>query len=62
MLAVAMDANFRLRNRLRQNERDKMDLGAGWGFFVEPQKYKEHLKSYVSEEDVGIFLFLAESY
>lgn len=54
MLALAFDANFRLKNRLRLNERDKTDLGAGWGFFVEPTKYKEHLKNYVSEEDVRV--------
>lgn len=52
MLILAMDANFRLKNRLRGNERDHTPLGLGMGYFVEPVEYKAHLKGYVNEEDV----------
>jgi hypothetical protein len=27
-------------------------LGPGWGYFVEPESYREHLKNYVAEKDV----------
>lgn len=56
MLIVAMDANFRLKNCLHVNERDKTPLGLGMGYFVEPSKYREHLKDYVTEEDVRCLL------
>ncbi|KAJ6558636.1 hypothetical protein DFH09DRAFT_1248185 [Mycena vulgaris] len=44
MLLLALDANFKLKNRLRANERYDPPLGPGWGAFVEPEGYKEHLK------------------
>jgi hypothetical protein len=34
------------------NEREDPSLGPGWGSFVEPSKYKEHLKHYIAENDV----------
>ncbi|KAF7968026.1 hypothetical protein HWV62_32158 [Athelia sp. TMB] len=52
MLILAMDANFRLTNRLRANEHDDPELGPGWGCTVAPAPYKEHLKNYVSEVDI----------
>jgi hypothetical protein len=52
MLLLAVDANFRLKNRMRNNEIDDPSLGPGWGYWVEPNSYKEHLKKYVSEKDV----------
>jgi hypothetical protein len=48
-----MDANFKLKNRMRANEREDPSLGPGWGAFVEPSKYKNHLKNYVAENDVS---------
>ncbi|KAJ7496076.1 hypothetical protein B0H11DRAFT_1716264 [Mycena galericulata] len=48
MLILALDANFKLKNRLRANERYDPSLGPGWGAFVEPTAYKEHLKNYIS--------------
>jgi hypothetical protein len=56
MLILALDANFKLRNRLRNNEINDPSLGPGWGAFVEPTAYKEHLKSYVAEKDVSEFV------
>lgn len=53
VLILAMDANFRLTNRMRANEHDDAELGPGWGCFVESAPYKEHLKNYISEADVG---------
>ncbi|KAJ7810040.1 hypothetical protein B0H13DRAFT_1667753, partial [Mycena leptocephala] len=52
MLIVAVDANFKLKNRLRANERYDPSLGPGWGAFVEPNGYKKHLKNYVGENDM----------
>ncbi|KAK6971667.1 CxC2 domain-containing protein [Favolaschia claudopus] len=53
ILIVAMDANYRLRNRLRHNERDDPPLGSGWGYLVEEKEYHEHLRGYVGEEDIS---------
>ncbi|KAF7965199.1 hypothetical protein HWV62_45095 [Athelia sp. TMB] len=52
MLILAMDANFRLTNRLIANERDDPELGPGWAYTVASVPYKEHLKGYVSEKDI----------
>jgi hypothetical protein len=48
-----MDANFRLKNRLRVNAHDDPPLGSGWGYMVEDAPYKEHLRNYVAEKDVS---------
>ncbi|KAJ7650262.1 hypothetical protein FB45DRAFT_1076655 [Roridomyces roridus] len=53
MLLVALDANFRLKNRLRANERHNPALGAGQAYFVDADPYKEHLRTYVAEKDVS---------
>ncbi|KAJ7169399.1 hypothetical protein B0H12DRAFT_1246922 [Mycena haematopus] len=54
MLLVAVDANFKLKNRMRGNEHPDPSLGPGWGYFVEPKKYRKHIKNYVPEKDVSI--------
>lgn len=54
MLILAVDANFRLKNRIRKNEHKDELLGPGWSYFVEDNKYKEHLRNYVSEVDVSV--------
>ncbi|KAJ7846654.1 hypothetical protein B0H13DRAFT_2238871 [Mycena leptocephala] len=53
MLLLAVDANFKLKNRMRANEKDDPSLGPGWGAFVEPQAYREHLSKYVAEKDIS---------
>lgn len=53
MLILAMDANFRLCNKLRTRKRGDPELGPGWAYFVESTKYKDHVKNYVSETDVS---------
>ncbi|KAJ6557792.1 hypothetical protein B0H19DRAFT_946380, partial [Mycena capillaripes] len=59
MLLLAVDANFRPKNRIRNNEIDDPTLGPGWGYWVEPQKYQEHLKKYVNEKDVSTCIAFA---
>ncbi|KAJ6457197.1 hypothetical protein C8R47DRAFT_995822 [Mycena vitilis] len=53
MLILAMDANFRLKNRLRSNETQDPSLGSGKGYFVEQDGFKNHLKHYIAEKDVS---------
>lgn len=53
MLILAMDANFRLCNKLCTQERGNPELGPGWAYFVPPEEYKHHIKNYVSEKDVS---------
>ncbi|KAJ7721332.1 hypothetical protein DFH07DRAFT_946883, partial [Mycena maculata] len=48
MLILAVDTNFKLQNKLHTNERFDPPLGSGWGTFVEPTGYREHLKGYIS--------------
>ncbi|KAJ7050750.1 hypothetical protein C8F01DRAFT_1263635 [Mycena amicta] len=52
-LMLALDANFRMKNRIRPKERNDPPLGPGLGFFVAPGPYKEHIKNYVTEDDVS---------
>ncbi|KAK6992838.1 CxC2 domain-containing protein [Favolaschia claudopus] len=59
MLILAVDANFRLRNRIRVNELDDPSLGPGWGYWVEPESYREHLKNYVSETEISTCIAFA---
>ncbi|KAJ7490188.1 hypothetical protein B0H11DRAFT_1719325 [Mycena galericulata] len=59
MLILALDANFKLKNRLRANERYDPPLGPGWGAFVEPTLYKEHLANYVGESDISTCIAFA---
>jgi hypothetical protein len=53
MLLVAVDMNFRLRNQMRANEINDPLLGPGWGCWVDPTAYKDHIKNYVHENDVS---------
>ncbi|KAJ7061126.1 hypothetical protein C8F01DRAFT_1288320 [Mycena amicta] len=50
-LMISVDANFRLKNRIRANERQDPALGEGKGYFVETKAYKEHLKTYIPEKE-----------
>ncbi|KAJ7825687.1 hypothetical protein B0H13DRAFT_2241198 [Mycena leptocephala] len=59
MLLLAVDANFRLKNRKRKNEIDDPSLGPGWGYWVEPQQYRKHLKKYVNEKDTSTCIAFA---
>ncbi|KAJ7476816.1 hypothetical protein B0H11DRAFT_2234793 [Mycena galericulata] len=59
MLLIAVDANFKLKNRLRANEHQDDPLGPGWGAFVEPNAYREHLRGYVAEKDISTCIAFA---
>ncbi|KAJ7059029.1 hypothetical protein C8F01DRAFT_1303448, partial [Mycena amicta] len=58
-LMLALDANFRLKNRIRTNEKHDPSLGPGWGCFVDTEPYKEHLRDYVAEVDVSTCIAFA---
>ncbi|THU93770.1 hypothetical protein K435DRAFT_799447 [Dendrothele bispora CBS 962.96] len=49
----AIDANFRLRNRVVSNEYRSPILGDGWAYLVPSIPYREHLENYVSEREMG---------
>ncbi|KAJ6465540.1 hypothetical protein C8R47DRAFT_1235772 [Mycena vitilis] len=59
MLLLAVDANFRLKNRMRTNEIEDPSLGPGWGYWVDERPYKEHIKKYVNEKDVSTCIAFA---
>jgi hypothetical protein len=48
---VAMDANFRLRSRLRGINKDP-EMGLGWAYFMNNGPYSEFIKDYVDLEEV----------
>ncbi|KAJ7056035.1 hypothetical protein C8F01DRAFT_1211465 [Mycena amicta] len=45
------NANFRMKNRIRKNERHDPSFGSGWSYFVETEAYKNHLRNYTTEDD-----------
>ncbi|KAJ7437721.1 hypothetical protein FB451DRAFT_1416705 [Mycena latifolia] len=59
MLLLAVDVNFRLKNRIRKNELDDPSFGSGWGYFVEEKLYKKHFKNYVAEKYVSTCIAFA---
>jgi hypothetical protein len=54
MLIVAMDANFRLRSKLRGAGNKNFTLGAGWSYFVDNGPYSDFIKDYVDDEEVSV--------
>ncbi|KAJ7430104.1 hypothetical protein B0H11DRAFT_2264340 [Mycena galericulata] len=58
-LILAIDANFKLKNRIRTNEHHDPSLGPGWGAFVEPKRYRQHLRKYVGEKDISTCIAFA---
>jgi len=53
MLVVGMDANFRLRSKLRAAVSRDPVMGLGWAYFVDHQPYAEFIKDYVDQDKVG---------
>src|ERR1700734_383534 len=53
MLIVAMDANFRLRSKLRGAHNKNHTLGPGWSYFVNNGPYADFIKDYVDQEEVS---------
>jgi hypothetical protein len=66
MLTVAMDANFRLKSRLRNTTNKELTLGMGLSYFVDNGPYSEFIKNYIDKEEVcahdqliGVYLLTA---
>ena len=51
---LAVDANFRLK--LKSRGITDPGVGSGWSYFVENQKYIEHVSQETSEEEVNPFV------
>lgn len=51
-----MDANFRLKSRLRGPASRDPPLGPGFSYFVEYDAYAAFILNYVDEEDVRIYI------
>lgn len=49
---VAVDCNFRLKNRHRATNNVHVALAPGLSYFVEPQGYMEHVRKHASETEV----------
>lgn len=60
MLILAMDANFRLRSKLRGAVSDPV-LNPGWAYFVDYTPYSEFVAKYVDEEEVSGVICLAST-
>ncbi|KAJ7053090.1 hypothetical protein C8F01DRAFT_1331342 [Mycena amicta] len=58
-MPLALDANFRLKNRIHGNERYDPSFGPGLGYFVETEAYKKHLRNYVGEHDISTCIAFA---
>lgn len=54
MLIVAMDANFRLRSKLRGVGLTDITLNSGLAYFVDNKPYADFIKDYVDQEEVGV--------
>jgi hypothetical protein len=51
---IAMDANFRLRSKLRGAVNKNHTLGPGWSYFVNNGPYSDFIKDYVDQEEVSV--------
>lgn len=49
-----MDANFRLKNRLRSSDTADPGLHTGLAYFVPNEEYKSHILKHVSQKDVSV--------
>lgn len=56
-LILAVDANFRMKNKER-NTNDMPALGDGWAHFVPEKLYMEHVRKWGFEELVRISPFI----
>jgi len=54
-LIVAIDANFRLKSRLRGSNNREPTMGLGWSYFVDNGPYSDFIKDYVDEDEVCTF-------
>ena len=54
---IAVDCNFRLKNRHRATNNMDVCLSPGLSYFVERKSYMQHVKKYASETEVRVFSF-----
>ncbi|KAI0060333.1 hypothetical protein BV25DRAFT_1783282, partial [Artomyces pyxidatus] len=52
-LVLAMDANFRLKNRLRSSRAKDPGLNTGMAYFVGDDGYSEHLEKYFDQDQMS---------
>ncbi|KAF7797969.1 hypothetical protein EIP86_009176 [Pleurotus ostreatoroseus] len=50
---LAMDANFRQKNRHRPTTYKDTCLSPGWAYFVETEAYMEHVRKYATQEEIS---------
>lgn len=48
-----MDANFRLRSRLRGSWYRDLSLAPGWAYFVDNGPYADFIRNYVDVDEVS---------
>ena len=53
MVFLAVDANFRMK--LKNHGINDPGTGSGWSYFVENQKYSEHVSQKTIEKEVRLF-------
>ncbi|KAK0438381.1 hypothetical protein EV421DRAFT_1891948 [Armillaria borealis] len=52
-LFIALDANYHARNAVISSDEQDPPLSDGWGYFVEKGPYLEHLRKFVSQEEIS---------
>ncbi|THU88535.1 hypothetical protein K435DRAFT_679607, partial [Dendrothele bispora CBS 962.96] len=50
---LALDANFRLRNKIVSNDYKSPTLGPGWAYLVPQEAYKEYIENFVDEKEMN---------
>ncbi|KAI0689949.1 hypothetical protein BC835DRAFT_1228821, partial [Cytidiella melzeri] len=50
---IAVDCNFRLKNRHRSSSAIDVCLSPGWAYFVEHQGYLSHVKRFATQEEMS---------
>ncbi|KAI0039084.1 hypothetical protein FA95DRAFT_1657962 [Auriscalpium vulgare] len=50
---VAMDANFRMKNRMRSSKTKDPGLHTGKAYFVPDDKYDEHVAAHIDQEEIS---------
>lgn len=53
MLMTAMDANFRLKSKIRSANSSDPTLGPGWSYTVNNEPYADFIKNYVDQDEVS---------
>lgn len=51
---IAVDCNFRLKNRYRPSNALDVRLSPGWAYVVDHVPYLEHVRRFATQEEVGV--------